>query len=139
MLPIRNISYLSSMFFNFWEKCINSHKIGQRCSTPLISTFKLILKCQSNYATINVNIPNECLSDVGLYTIFALYRSGRLGAFTAKSGRKQWRNRRGGGGAGGQSAPQRLLTGKFLLTYREKRGKEKMEKGWELRRKGGKL
>ena len=37
----------------------------------------------------------------------------------------------GGGspGAGGQSAPQRFLTGKFLLTYREKRGKEKKEKG----------
>ena len=35
----------------------------------------------------------------------------------------QWRDRRG------QSAPQRLLTGKFLMTYREKRGKEKMEKG----------
>ena len=34
-----------------------------------------------------------------------------------------------GGGQGGQSAPQRLLTGKFLLTYREKRGKEKREKG----------
>ena len=49
----------------------------------------------------------------------------------------QWRNRRGGGGgggrAGGQSAPQRLLTRKFLLTYREKRGKEKRERGknWE--------
>ena len=34
-----------------------------------------------------------------------------------------------GGGQGGQSAPQRLLTGKFLLTYREKRSKEKREKG----------
>ena len=33
----------------------------------------------------------------------------------------QWRNRQG------QSAPQRLLTGKFLLMYREKR------KGWKLR------
>ena len=40
---------------------------------------------------------------------------------------------------GGQSAPQRLLTGKFLLMYREKRGKEKREKGWKLRRKEGKL
>ena len=45
----------------------------------------------------------------------------------------------GGRGAGGQSAPQRLMTGKFLLTYREKRGKEKREKGWKLRRKGEKL
>ena len=23
------------MYCNFWEKCINSHKIGQGCSTPL--------------------------------------------------------------------------------------------------------
>ena len=39
----------------------------------------------------------------------------------------QWRNRGGGRVAveGGQS----LLTGKFLLTYREKRGKEKRENG----------
>ena len=43
----------------------------------------------------------------------------------------------GGGGQGGHS--QRLLTGKFLMTYWEKRGKEKMEKGWKLIRKGGKL
>ena len=49
----------------------------------------------------------------------------------------QWRNRRGAGG--GRVPPQRLLTGNFLLTYREKRGKEKREKGWKLRRKGGKL
>ena len=35
MLPIRNISYLSPMCCNFWEKCMNSHKIGQGCSTPL--------------------------------------------------------------------------------------------------------
>ena len=34
----------------------------------------------------------------------------------------QWRDRWG-------AAPQRLLTGKFLLTYREKIGKEKSEKG----------
>ena len=33
-----------------------------------------------------------------------------------------------GGGAGGQSAPQKLLTRKFLLTYWEKRGKEKKGK-----------
>ena len=51
----------------------------------------------------------------------------------------------GGGGGGRQGAecpPQRLLTGKFLLIYREKRGKEKREKGekWsKLRRKEGKL
>ena len=42
---------------------------------------------------------------------------------------EQWRNRRGG------ECPQRLLTGKFLLTCREKRGKEKREKWWKLRRK----
>ena len=35
--------------------------------------------------------------------------------------------------------PPRLPTGKFLMTYREKRGKEKREKGWKLRRKEGKL
>ena len=34
-----------------------------------------------------------------------------------------------GGGQGGRVPPQRLLTGKFLLTYREKRGKEKRERG----------
>ena len=43
------------------------------------------------------------------------------------STRRQWRNRRGG--RGGRVPPQRLLTGKFLLTYREKRGKEKRERG----------
>ena len=42
----------------------------------------------------------------------------------------QWRN--GGGGAQGAECPppphtHTLLTGKFLLTYREKRGKEKRE------------
>ena len=37
----------------------------------------------------------------------------------------------------GQSAPQRLLTGKFLLTYREKR--RQGGKGGKLRRKEGKL
>ena len=35
MLPIKNISYLSPMSCNFWERCINSHIIGQGCSTPL--------------------------------------------------------------------------------------------------------
>ena len=33
------------------------------------------------------------------------------------------------GGGGGSEFPQRLLTGKFLQTYREKRGKEKNRKG----------
>ena len=37
MLPIRNISYLSPICCNFWGKYINSHKIGQGCSTPLTS------------------------------------------------------------------------------------------------------
>ena len=37
----------------------------------------------------------------------------------------------------GQSAPQRLLSGKFLLTYREKRGKEKRGKG--VKRGGRKI
>ena len=35
-LPIRNISYLWPMCYNFWEKCINIHKIGQGCSTPFM-------------------------------------------------------------------------------------------------------
>ena len=46
-------------------------------------------------------------------------------------------------GGRGQSAPQTLLTGKFLLTYQEKRGKEKRENGEEKKenqkREGGKL
>ena len=46
---------------------------------------------------------------------------------------------RGGGGR----VPQRLLIGKFLLTYREKRGKEERENGAEKKelwkREGGKL
>ena len=50
----------------------------------------------------------------------------------------QWRNRQGG------KMPPRLLTGKFLLTYREKRGKreKKKENGAEKKknqkREGGK-
>ena len=49
----------------------------------------------------------------------------------------QWSNREGRG----QSAPPppRLLTGKFLLTYREKRGKEKGEKGVKIEKKGRKI
>ena len=35
MLPIRNISYLLSMYCSFWEKCKNSPKTGLGCSTPL--------------------------------------------------------------------------------------------------------
>ena len=35
MLHIRNISYLLPMCCSFWEKCLNSHKPGQGCSTPL--------------------------------------------------------------------------------------------------------
>ena len=27
--------YLSPMCCNFWDKCVNSHKIGQGCGTPL--------------------------------------------------------------------------------------------------------
>ena len=40
-----------------------------------------------------------------------------------------------GGGWGVECPPQRLSTGKFLLTYREKRGKEKRERGEIWRRK----
>ena len=55
-------------------------------------------------------------------------------------GKRQWRNRLGA------ECPQRLLTGKFLLTYWEKRGKEKRERGENgeemkenFKREGGKL
>ena len=41
----------------------------------------------------------------------------------------QWRNRRRWGGGRGQSALRRLRIGKFLLTYREKGGKEKWKRG----------
>ena len=44
---------------------------------------------------------------------------------------------------GGRGCPPTLLTGKFLLTYREKRGKEKRENGEEKKenqkREGGKV
>ena len=51
----------------------------------------------------------------------------------------QWCNRWGGGR--GAECPQRLLTGKCLLTYREKIGKEKNgeEKKDNCKREGGKL
>ena len=35
MSPIRNISYLLYMCWGFSEKCINSQKTDQGCSTPL--------------------------------------------------------------------------------------------------------
>ena len=37
---------------------------------------------------------------------------------------------------GGQSTPQRPVTGKFLLTCWEKRDKEKMEKGGNRKKEG---
>ena len=43
-----------------------------------------------------------------------------------------------GAGGRGQSSPQRLLTWKFLLTYREKRGKEK-GKGVKIEKKRRKI
>ena len=54
MLPIRNISYLSLMCCNFWEKCINRHKIGQGCSTPL----KWYMTCGycSLFCPVKINI-----------------------------------------------------------------------------------
>ena len=45
----------------------------------------------------------------------------------------QWRNRRG---AGGRVSP-RLLTGKFLLTNREKEARKKLKKG-KIEKKGRK-
>ena len=50
---------------------------------------------------------------------------------------RQWRNRRGGGR--GAECPQRFLTGKFLLTYWEKRDKEKKGKGVEIEKKRRKI
>ena len=44
-----------------------------------------------------------------------------------------------GGERRGQSAPQRLLTGKVLVTYREKEAGNKKEKDAKWRRKEGKL
>ena len=55
MLPIRNISYLSPMCCNFWEKCINSHKIDQGCSNPLkpasnvLDVFSCFQKCHKEW------------------------------------------------------------------------------------------
>ena len=43
--------------------------------------------------------------------------------------RDQCRNRLGAGVQGGQSVPQRLLTGKFMLTYREKKSRKKRKRG----------
>ena len=60
----------------------------------------------------------------------------------------QWRNRWGGGadgGAGGQSAPQRLLTRKFCWCIRKKEARKKGKRGenWEKKEnyksEGGKL
>ena len=39
-------------------------------------------------------------------------------------------------GRGGGRVPQTLLTGKFLVTYREKRGKIKRENGGEKKENG---
>ena len=49
--------------------------------------------------------------------------------FRGGGGGGQWCNRQGG------RVPPRLLTGKFLLTYREKRGKEKNGKGVKIEKK----
>ena len=55
---------------------------------------------------------------------------------------EQWRNSRGEG-AGGTGVPPTLLTGKLMLTYREKRGKEKgemeEEKKENRKREGGEV
>ena len=49
MLPIGNISYLLPMCCSFWEKCINSQKTGQGCSTPL--TWLQVSKCRNFWNT----------------------------------------------------------------------------------------
>ena len=51
---------------------------------------------------------------------FLTWRGRCLGTLQVVHG---WRNRRGGGNRGHSAS--RLLTGKYLLTYRENRGKEK--------------
>ena len=43
------------------------------------------------------------------------------------------------GGGRGQSSPLRLLTGKFLLTYREKKRQGKMGKGVKIEKKRRKI
>ena len=44
-----------------------------------------------------------------------------------------------GGGAGGKRAPQRLLTGKFVLTYREKKRQGQNGKGVTIEKKRRKI
>ena len=64
--------------------------------------------------------------------LIAIFRISKKNAFQRNRQPSQWCNRQGGWDGG------TLLTRKFQLTYWEKRGKEKREKG-EWRRKGGKL
>ena len=68
MLPIRNISHLSPMCCNFWEKCLNSHKIGQGCSTPLrLVSYKAFI-------TNTPGQPSEC-NHYHIYTLtFSLHQ-----------------------------------------------------------------
>ena len=66
---------------------------------------------------------------------------GKLNGQAAENRQNQWRSRCAGRG---EEWPPRLLTGKFLLMYREKRGKENIENVAErkennVKRKGGKL
>ena len=66
---------------------------------------------------------------------------GKLNGQAAENSQNQWRSRCTGRG---EEWPLRLLTGKFLLMYREKRGKKNIENVAErkennVKRKGGKL
>ena len=60
MSPVRNISYLSPLCCKFWEKCINSHKIGHRCSTPLKCDFSVHFRFQCDF---------QCSSSIYIITI----------------------------------------------------------------------
>ena len=81
------------MCCNFWEKCMNSHKIGQRCSTPLSSLFIVawsIIVCwlllQSTYKYLKCSFICKRIP----YTVNHLERISQLelpgGALTLESG-----------------------------------------------------
>ena len=74
------------------------------------------------------------------YIIMALHISKQFDLWLTKADTCiQWRNRRGGGGGGAGGAecpPQRLLTEKFLLTYREKVARKKLKRGKKKRKMG---
>ena len=81
MLPIRSISYLSPMRCNFWEKCINRHKIGQGCSTLLKSknfaiTFLVIEATNTNAPTLLVG--RHAFHATSKSILFGIYGTGKV-------------------------------------------------------------